>query len=665
MIERASDDKEKPKPPVASAATILTVDAEALAQLCSKTHIEYERWITDRSMRANDWLRLDKLIGSQPKVASLIETLGTANIPSTKQNVEDVNGIHPTVSTAAYATRENFTTQVMSTLFPEGQESVIITDVNGAEPGQALALQTLLRESLKLIDFKTCLLPVIRSVATYGTAFCAYEWVEECDEVAWKKKTTLSPSGKREYEYNKVTSYYAPKLTPIDIHTIVYDTTDTNLSRAKIIRKKIVYGQDLADNQNYADANVRWMQESLMVADTNIYQELSLASREQTQLYTELLGKSAVDVYEAWGDFYLNKKWYKNYVLEFTKSGQAVTDGKNAEQYVALRFEPNPYKTHQRPYFIVKLTEETGGFYPKSPLEHALPQLEAVSEVQNTVKAIAMAEANRPYMVDRSGLEQASIDRLKDPLTRGTVLWLTTGSSANNIFNRLKDDSGFAIQPLLGLMDLFQSQARLATGETEAMTGGSAPQYMKTGVALAYQQGAASRHSMYASTLEARLIVPLLRQTLEYFSQFLEKGKVITTLRGKIPITDEPKFADIATKITVNGASQTATQQLEANNLMQTMQMVVTTPLAQALGASTILRLFKTLLAKLNVPYVDDIVPESLIQTEGVVPRVSLFDRIGGMFWKPAGTPNTSDPQAQQQMPQQSPPPVPQGQPIA
>lgn len=620
------------KPP-----TLASVDTETILKLCDDTYQKYHRWQKDRHYRACEWVKLDELIGGKPPKQNEAETIlgSTANTPDSKEVLEPVESSIRTQSTAAYASRENFVTQVMGSLFPQGQEFVSINPVTGVEPSQALALQQLCREYFSLIDFKTAIQPILRALGTYGTAICSYEWIEEKD-VSWEKQIGRD-SESNVYTKKSKTRYYAGKIVPLNIHEVVYDTTDTDLTRAMIIRKKVVYGSDLLDNPNYSEAKIKWDSGASNGVQPELLSEWSLNVKEPISLYKELCKKPAVDVYEAWGDFIFNNKLYKNYVLEFCYS-TAVTSSSEKEissKIVPLRLEPNPYRTYQRPYYIIKLTDEIGSIYPKSPLEHALPQHEAIVELQQSVKNLTQAAINRPFLVNAYGIKPESLQDIKKPMSHNQVIMLNQNADPRTTFTRMQDDSQFSINPALSLIDMLKDQARLATGETESMTGGSAPQYMKTGVAIAYQQGANNRYNLYASTIEAKLIVPIIRQTIDYFSQFLKKGSKIVTLRGSIPITEDPAFTEIDAKISVAGASHTATQQLEANNLMQTMQMMVSGPLADIVGVPIILRLFKTLLAKLNVPYVDDIVPESLIQTESTIPRVSLFDRIKGVFYRP------------------------------
>jgi hypothetical protein len=637
-----TEDAKLLKPP-----TLSSVDTEVLLKLCDNTYQKYQTWQRDRYYRAREWVKLDELIGGYPPKKNESEFIvsSQANTPDSKEILEPVESSIRTRSTAAYASRENFVTQIIGSLFPQGQEFVAINPVSGVEPSQALALQQLCREYFSLINFKTAIIPVIRALGTYGISIFSYEWIEEKD-VSWEKitgKDGEAPS----YNKKSKTRYYAGKVVPLNIHEVVYDTTDTDLTRAMIIRKKTVYGSDLLDNPNYAESKIKWDSGASNGIDTEVLAEQSLLMREPISLYKALCDKPAVDVYEAWGDFIFNNKMYKNYVLEFCYS-PAVTSADEKElssKIVPIRLEPNPYKTYQRPYYIVKLTDEVGSMYPKSPLEHSLSQHEAIVELQQDVKNLTKAASNRPFLVQGGLIRPASLKELEKPLTHNQVIYLKDGVDPRTVFSRMQDDSQFSIAPAISLMEMFKDQARLATGETESMTGGSAPQYMKTGVALAYQQGANNRYNLYASTIEADLIVPVIRQTIDYFSQFLKKGSKIVTLRGSIPITEDPAFTEIDAKISVAGASHTATQQLEANNLMQTMQMIVGGPLADTLGVGVVLRLFKTLLAKLNVPYVDDIVPESLIQTEEIIPRVSLFDRIKGAFYRPI---SQQQPQQQQ-----------------
>jgi hypothetical protein len=523
-------------------------------------------------------------------------------------------------------------------MFPTGQTFINVDPFDEIEPTQAENVQKFLRDFLNLIDYKNMMSPVIKDILKYGTCILCYEWVNN-EATIWKNTKEIAPSGKTIYSKLKKTKYNATKLVPINIHNIWYDTTHTDPSEAMIIRKKYMSGAEIVSNPNYINRNIY---EEIQKASVNISPEefSSYENREGMNLFTIFSASpksnEQIEVFEVWGDFTIKGRIYKNYVLEY-----AINATKKKEQvdpttsgYSVLRFEPNPYESATNPYIIAKIDNDPKSFYPKSPVELALNHYRTIAEMQQSIKDLSASASNRPFVMNDSAFTNETLQILKEGiLHKDMVLHVESSEfSINNVIGRIQDNLTMQMQPIMNFIEFLKTQAQSITGETQSMGGGQAPQYMKTGVAMAFQEGALNRLSVISSSIESNVSLVVFRKTLEYLDQFLEVGSEIVTTKGRRKYTQKIPFTELEAKLTITGASFTSTRQLETNNLMQTLQMFMGSPISSLLGDGPMLRLVKQLLAKLGISDIDDIIDESLIR-DRTQKRLTIFDKIMNRSW--------------------------------
>ena len=635
--------------------TLLDLTLEQETSLCKETHTTWERLKNARSPRDREWKDLERILGAVPnkkKEGNLdpaiqvvgspksmeYMTVGENNIENTKVELATYKTIEDSLQSYAIASIETLHTSLMSSMFPTGQTFINVDPFDGVEPTQAENVQKFLRDFLNLIDFKNMMSPVIKDILKYGTCILCYEWVNS-EATIWKDTKEPDDLGKKIYKKLKKTKYNATKLTPINIHNIWYDTTHTDPSEAMIIRKKYMSGSEIINNPNYVN---RHLYEEIQKASVNITPEeySSYENREGMNLFTIFSASpksnQQVEVFEAWGDFTVGGLIYKNYVLEYAINATKKEDVVDPKQsvYSILRFEPNPYESATNPYIIAKIDNDPKSFYPKSPVELALNHYRTIAEMQQSIKDLSASASNRPFIMNDRAFTAETLKKLKDGIIhKDMVLHVdSTEFSINNVFSRIQDNLTMQMQPIMNFIEFLKMQAQSITGETQSMSGGQAPQYMKTGVAMAFQEGALNRLSVISSAIESNVSLVVFRKTLEYMDQFLQVGSDIVTNKGRRKYTQKVPFTELEAKLTITGASFTSTRQLETNNLMQTLQMFMGSPIAPLLGDGPMLRLIKQLLAKLGISDIDDIIDESLIR-DRTQKRLTIFDKILNRSW--------------------------------
>jgi len=660
-------------------ASLTVKEGEALIAEMTRN---FQNFRTSRATREKDWEELNRIFGMSTKLgkstAGIVsdELLRGDIIPrdvnphattsrdaisgndTVVKKVEEINNMQATL---ARSSLDTYVTNLMVTTFPTGQESLFVQRFDKTEPQQALALQTLMRSHYEVIDQKQMVKLVFYEVAKYGTCIVGYEWLSET-ELHWVKDEANPAAYVKKFE----NTYYAGKITPVPIQQIYFDTTCQDKNKALVIRKKQLSPTEILDCKNYSQRRT-YEELACQIIDTDPMLASRTYSAEGISLTTLFSASpepyTKLDVYECWGDFKIGKKVYKNYVLEYTNVNTKKSIDNRQSHPQVLRFEPNPYGS-KKPYIIVQPFCDSASHYPKSPYEHALPHFKAIAQLQTAAKDIISASAMRPMIANINFLTAESKRFLEEEaITNKTVLYYTGEIPVSSIFSRMDDNQNSNATVVMQLVDSLKREVRDLIGETEAMAGGAAPQYMKTGVAMAFQQGSQNRLGETAKTIEEQLLIPMGRRTLDYFSKYLSGGQAIITGRGALPLGEPFSFDTLSNQIILRGSSYSPNNQLNTQNLMQTLQMLITSPFSAIIGDGGMLRMLKEALTMMGMQNVDDIIPQQVIQ-DTATKRLSLVEKLGGMFAQ-VKTPPQGQGQPQQgqgQSPQEQAPPQEGGQ---
>lgn len=653
-------------------------------ELCKSLHETQQKLNTARKTRQNEWMELERILGMrkdrkpraddpvQPIInpnENVIATHTVKGIQSTtKESMPLEKYLEDTIQSYTYTTLRTLHTALITSMFPVGQSYLNVDRFDQVEPSQAESLQKFMRDLFHLMDYKSALNPIVSNLLKYGTSIDRYQWETE-ERTVWTKTADLGVSFGRlqpTYTQTKKVVYNAPRLTPLPIMNVWYDTTVT-FDKALLIIKKDMTGSQLLETPEYRNRKIyeRIQRDRTDVSpeeyeireiktNMNLYQEIAAAPDT---------GKK-VTIYEAWGDFNVGNRFCENYVLEFTTDALKVSEsGKAQNQYSILRFEPNPYKSARKPFILSNLDLDAQDPYPKSPLELALPHYRNIAKLEAIVKDISATAAGRPLLYEQGAFTKESLEILaKGVITKDMALAVTqtqAGGIANAMI-RMQDNQAFQVEPLLQHIETLRGQAQAITGETSAMSGGQAPQYMKTGVAMAYEQGALNRLTAISNSIETGVTQQVFKKTLEYLDQFLlpsvgengeQKPALIVTHQGSRAYDGGIGFEQLGWKMAVTGASFTATKQLETNNLMQFLQTLSNPDILGQIGVAPLLRLVKQIAAKLGISDVDDFIPEDKIIKQSS-PRLTLWDKITGKRF--VDTPPAPAPPAPPQSPEQA-----------
>jgi hypothetical protein len=532
---------------------------------------------------------------------------------------------------------DTLVTGVMGNLFPIGQENVYLSQYDNISAGSINALEKMIRQYQNLVGFRQAAKEVLTAAAKYGTGVLLNEWVYE-EKINWIPKQDSAVKGTYTKRVSPKINAAIPKSVPIT--NVYFDTQAANPNDGLIIRKKYMTGREISECVHYKDRE-QFEKMERPIIEAHYTEVDKLYSTSSLNFYTSITDVPTIhqrfEVYECWGDIEVAGRIHHNYVMEYVRVGKM--DGKNGkkaspETFHVLRFEPNAGGSRS-PYWILQPWTDGSSPYPKSPVEQALSHYKAKASLQIALKDLIVAAAATPYLADDSKLTHESKQKLmSEKITNETVLFVNPaqGTSLNSVFAKMEDRSAQQAPSLASLIDMMGKEAQDVMGSTDAMRGGAVPQYAKTGVVAQFQEGSKSRVFEISKTIEHQLMIPYVRQTIEHFDmQFSNSGGYILTPTGYLEIPPAMDFSQFIGQIVIRSSSYTANAQLQSANLIQTMQMVVNSNLAGLLGGGIIARLFKNLLFMLNVPNVEDIIPEAFLKEQLAEP-ISLMDRIRGFM---------------------------------
>jgi hypothetical protein len=643
--------------------TLVDFTALEMQELAMNTEKVYRKWQSDRSARELDWQRVDSIF-SMNITGKPLSTADEALIPVdyTENNAvvrqdykkgtdakseELTKQIANTQASACKAGVDTVVTAIMSYLFPQGQENLYFDTYDGQNSLPILALQKVLRRYNHLVNLREAMKHVIADAAKYGTGVLCNEWVYK-EKVNWFK-TPQDALETGTYTHQRVDKlvYNATKPYNVPINQIYFDPNAKNPNDGLVIRKKRMTGLEMSECTAYKDRKL--FEELQPSPPQDIFNEtFKVSAMSNMSLYAMFSSAPCqyqqFEVFECWGTFRVGNMLYKNYVLEYTKSPSKNKDGDKKDQksedknelgsHQVLRFEPNTLSQNS-PYHFMQPWSDGGTPLPKSPVEYALNHYEAMAKMQVAAKDMIVSAAATPTLVDLSLLEAESINVLKQGvITNETMLFYnsSTGREAKSVYTKMQDNSTAQVSPVMGFLDMLNKQAQDLLGSNDAMMGGNAPQYTKSAAIQVFQEGSKNRIAELVHSIESQLFIPVIKQNIEYFDQnFAQSGGIVVTNTGSFELPPGINFDMMNTRIIIRGSTYSSTTQLQASNMMQTLQMLMGSPLGASLGPGILFRLVKQLLFKMEVPDVDDIIPEELI-IQQLAPPTSFKDRLLNMF---------------------------------
>jgi hypothetical protein len=144
----------------------------------------------------------------------------------------------------------------------------------------------------------------------------------------------------------------------------------------------------------------------------------------------------------------------------------------------------------------------------------------------------------------------------------------------------------------------------------------------------------------------------MARRTLDYFNLYLTNGESIVTDRGVLPLAEPFDYPSLTSQVMLRGSAFSPSNQLQTQNLMQTLQLLITSPFSALIGDGGMMRMLKEALSMMGMQNVDDIIPQQLIY-ENAQKRLSLVEKMRGVFPMMRNQPPTPEQASQSQVQQQ------------
>lgn len=527
-----------------------------------------------------------------------------------------------------FSHREGLVASFMRYLMEDDYDFFTPVPLDSVDTELTDGLKQYLMYLLDLTDFENRLAPFVRDAAQYGTAFAAYEW-HRITAPQWKRERLTDPITKLDMGVvdmeQQVTLVDAPIFTPLNVYNTVIDPSDPNTKTSTLIMAKAVSPYEIRANQNYPQV-VRDNWDAIVgapafeVSPQQNMDESRERARGNSSYSASQTYKDKKLVYEAWGQFSDGKELYVNYVAE-------VFNGK------LIRFEPNPYNMPYKPFIVCSPLKETNRVYGPSLLFTVRGIQAAFDTTYNQFHDAWDIELNAPTLVQANSIIQSTRHRQNTvvvPPMAKDAFWLVRDIQTsvgkmptNNVAGRMNPAP--MLQLLAGAMEM-------GTGDNPLNSGGQAPEYMKTGVAMTIANAGNDRLNLYAKAIERDCIVPMLEMTVRYIQQNVDTPRTFKRLDNFQTALFDPAVAAQDIRFTMRGASYNMNRQQQTNNFLNAIREMLGSPLAQVFNPGKLaVQVLKMVGAKNPLELLN---PEAVMMAENAVQQPTFSQRIMGLFGK-------------------------------
>jgi len=420
---------------------------------------------------------------------------------------------------------------------------------------------------LDACDFKAQWTNFIRQMVLCGTSCMALPWRTET-QIKVKRSPVPNKSGSYTFrkEHREEIHFGGPVLKTLDMFDVYLDPSAENTDNSTLIRRlRLTKGELLraVDDGLYPLVDARDIRE--MVPTTDIWHNYSKDRSSFTGIEKEWNPNDVIEVFEYWGDLFVENTEYHNVVV--TVAGDRL-----------LAFDNNDY-WYGKPFIVGTYIPVVDEAYGVGALEPALAQLHEIDIVAN----------------QRLDNGELATDIMWEVVNDGTVDLDSVYTSPGRVipvaqFGNIRPiprDTNFNWS--LQEEQLLFQKAERTTGTTAFIGSGqgrSGDRVTKAEVE-SYKEAGGNRLNLVYTWIETTSLIPFLRKLYAYMQQFVVQPDIV-----RVPGDDSgsweylevgPMQLQIELDIIPRGASHIANREFELKNRLDFVEIVSKLPQFQKL----------------------------------------------------------------------------------
>lgn len=256
-------------------------------------------------------------------------------------------------------------TELQDLLLPNNEDFFAIQPITPDDSQNAEVMTRYLQFLFRQMGFSEAFSNFLKQLCVTGNSVLKVFWKQESCQV---NQRALEPASGQMMvsETTEETLYDAPCIETLDLQDFVFFPATGNLNRAMCIHRLVRDVEELHKHPLYR--NTDKLQEPGRALDSPTNPLFGIHPQRDSEDGIELL--------EAWGDFHIQGKTYRNYVATV------------ANQSTLIRFQPNPYDYGMKPFVFASMIPVPGQIYGIGIVEPAL----GLQSMANTISNILLDE---------------------------------------------------------------------------------------------------------------------------------------------------------------------------------------------------------------------------------------------------------------------------------
>lgn len=497
---------------ISEQTTLSSLEAEELSQLANSVANDYQRWKQSRARLECKWRECWEayLCDVQGLYAQPDETTADRSRIARPVLYEAVEGIHA---------------NLLNALFPANERFFSVFGKSETDHQQARQIEEFLRQKLEDASFIEKYALFLKQAIITGNTVAAVPW--RTTRQARRSDQPITLFGIT-VGYQKITQdeivYNGPEFEVIDIFDFLVDPDATDFESAKVIRKVERCLQDLKNNPAY-----RNLEELQPVSHFSVdADEANKVSRRRTFGLDEPIEPNqpadSVKLLEAWGDFIIGEKIFRNHVC-------VIANGTTV-----IRFEPNPYDSGMKPFIFTNFIPVPNEIYGIGAIEKSLGLQHAINTLTNQKLDVINLSINSPftYLIN---------DDVFDPETLVTRPGALIPVKNHDTLRPIQYLNNFTVA-FTEIADL-KAEAQEATGASKYFTGGSNTQAKTATEVTELVNGGTQKFSACLSHLEHTSLEPFLKIVFENAKQFIREPESLCVGHSN----GQPQFQNISPEL--------------------------------------------------------------------------------------------------------------------
>lgn len=531
--------------------TLRDLNADEQQMLAQSVTHDYQRWKQSRARLENRWKECWEAYLCDPK---------PLHTEMEESNRDRSQVVRPVLYEAVEAIHAN----LLNALFPVNERFFTVIGKTETDQQNASLIEEFLRNKLEDTSFIKKYALFLKQAIITGNTVAAVPWRKTSHTRMVNRPVQLFGVnvGTRKAPEETVT-YHGPDFEVLDMFDFLIDPDAPDFEQANVIRKLERSLSGIQASPIYSNLEtVRAQSLNQTDSDNQHKKSKRRAFGLDDSLPEQNLSESEkVSLLEAWGDFTVGERVFKNYVCVI------------ANQQTVIRFEPNPYDSGMKPFIFTSFIPVPNEVYGIGAIEKSLGLQHAINTLTNQKLDIINLSINSPFTYLIS-------DDVFDPDTMVTRPGALIPVKSHDTLRPVQYLNNFTVA-FTEIADL-KAEVQEATGALKYFTGNDNSQYRTATEVSALLQGGTQKFSFFLAHLEHTSLEPFLKITLENARQFLDSPEQLRVCQtnGQIryPKIQPQVIQGCDCQFRIDGSRGVLLREQELKSITSFLRLVETNP---------------------------------------------------------------------------------------